>query len=375
MNPPTQNERFLATVNAWKSKLLDVSKRNRALNFKINKVSTVTIVDELPAEIFKLLCQKGKALKFKPIDELISQSEGDTSDTENLFDEAENTDSSQNVEDEYPLFSIYESENLTDKHTDEFLQTNASPEKLDKSLRRIEEQARTIIEEQGINALFLALGMLHYKESKDSDIFYKAPLILVPVELSRKSAREGFTVKATDDEVVVNPSLIEYLQRNYAISLPEIDYSDEIYDLQKFFQAVNEAISTQSEWRISNEIYLALFSFQKLVMYKDLEKNTNKINSHKIFDQIINKQGNTFIGLPDGIRELSLDKNFAPENCMQVVDADSSQLRAIATVSQNYDLVLKVRPEQENHRRLPILSPKHFRRAKPFCSSRKKWRL
>ena len=63
-----------------------------------------------------------------------------------------------------------------------------------------------------------------------------------------------------------------------------------------------------------------------------------------MFDQIINKQGNTFIGLPDGIREISLDKSFAPENCMQVVDADSSQLRAIATVSQNYDLVLEGPP-------------------------------
>ena len=79
-------------------------------------------------------------------------------------------------------------------------------------------------------------------------------------------------------------------------------------------------------------------------MYKDLEKNTDKINSHKIFHQIINKQGDTFIGLPDGISEISLDKNFAPENCMQVVDADSSQLRAIATVSQNYDLVLEGPP-------------------------------
>ena len=54
MTALTQNERLLATVNTWKSKLLDLSKRNRALNFKINKVSTVTIVDELPTEIFRL---------------------------------------------------------------------------------------------------------------------------------------------------------------------------------------------------------------------------------------------------------------------------------------------------------------------------------
>ena len=32
---------------------------------------------------------------------------------------------------------------------------------------------------------------------------------------------------------------------------------------------------------------------------------------------------------PEEIRTLALDKYFAPEKCMQVVDADSSQLRAI----------------------------------------------
>lgn len=210
-------------------------------------------------------------------------------------------------------------------------------------MRRIEEQARTIVEEQGVNSLFLALGMLHYKESKDSEIVFKAPLILVPVELVRKSAREGFTVKITDEELIVNPSLIEYLQRNYAITLPEV--SDEgNYDLQEFFEKVNELITKQKDWKITNEIYLALFSFQRLVMYKDIEKNFGKVAAHKIFQQIINKQGDTFIGLPNEIRELSLDKYFAPEQCLQVVDADSSQLRAIATVSQNYDLVLEGPP-------------------------------
>ena len=224
------------------------------------------------------------------------------------------------------------------------MQTNASSEKLDKSLRRIEEQAHTIVEEQGVNALFLSLGMLHYKESKDSEVFFKAPLILVPVELTRKSAREGFTVKATDDEVIINPSFVEYLQRNYAITLPEIDSTDENYDLKHFFQSVSESIANQKDWKITNEIYLALFSFQKLVMYKDLEKNFSKVAGHKIFQQVINKQGDTFIGLPEEIRETKLDKDFPPESSYQVVDADSSQLRAIATVAKSYDLVLEGPP-------------------------------
>ena len=42
--------RLAATIANWKRKLLDLSRRNRALNFKPTKVSTIAIVDEQPAE-------------------------------------------------------------------------------------------------------------------------------------------------------------------------------------------------------------------------------------------------------------------------------------------------------------------------------------
>ena len=341
MNPSIPNEKLSATINAWKGKLLDLSKRNRALNFKVNKVSTVTIVDELPTEIFRLLCREKKSLKFKPGNEPAATGGDDAPENDILFDEAETLTEAE--ENQLTLFAPYQTRDLSANQTDDVLQTNASVEHLDKSLRRIEEQARTIVEEQGVNALFLALGMLHYKESKDSEIVFKAPLILVPVELVRRSAREGFAVKMTDEDIIANPSLIEYLQRNYAVALPEIA-DDENYDVQDFFRNVSESVSAQTGWKVTNEIYLGLFSFQKLVMYKDLEKNSGRIAGHKIFQQMINKQGDTFIGLPDEIRTLALDRYFAPEKCMQVVDADSSQLRAIAAVSQNYDLVLEGPP-------------------------------
>lgn len=343
MHPITPVERILLTVNNWKNKLLDLTKRNRALNFKINRVSTVTIVDELPAEIFRLLCLQKKSLKFRPTNnEGILEDE--ISDTRSVFDDFE---MNSEVPVQKSLFARYKTDTLPANYTDDLLQTNATSENLDKSLRRIDEQARSIIEEQGVNALYLSLGMLHYTESKDSEIVFKAPLILVPVEIDRSSVNEGFKVSATDEEVIVNPSLSEYLHQNFLISLPEIPDSSEIpddYDLQDFFEKTNEGISNQRDWKLSNEIYLGLFSFQKLAMYKDLENNVKAIGNNRIFQQIINKEGDTFIGLPDGIREINLDKHFAPENCMQVVDADSSQLRAIATVSQNYDLVLEGPP-------------------------------
>jgi very-short-patch-repair endonuclease len=338
MNPLSQNERFTITINNWKSKLLDLSKRNRALNFKINKVSTITVVDEQPSEIFKLLCLQGKSLKFLP------QAAAEIAPGEQT-NEADDEESENDLP--APDFVPYQAANLADRHTDEFLQTNSTPEKLDKSLRRLEEQSHSVIEEQGVNALFLSLGTLHYNESRDSKEFYKAPLILVPAELSRKSARGGFTVNATEDEIIINPSLIEYLRRNFSIALPEIPDSSQLtedYDVQQFFAAATDAVSNQTDWKIKNEIYLALFSFQKLVMYKDLERNAENLASHKIIGKIIGKSGEQIIGLPEEIRRIELDRDFPPEATAQVVDADSSQLRAITTVAKNYDLVLEGPP-------------------------------
>ena len=62
-------QRVTASLDFWKRKLLDLGKRNRALNFKPNKVSTVTVVDEQPAEVFRHLYLLEKAMRFQPAPE------------------------------------------------------------------------------------------------------------------------------------------------------------------------------------------------------------------------------------------------------------------------------------------------------------------
>ncbi len=362
------NQKIPLTINAWKSKLLDLTKRNRALNFKPNKVSTVTITDEQATEIFRLLCVQCKSLKFKakpetpeeaarrkakenaaksekadspsPLVSAVISTESASGEIFNANDDAEENLSS-------PDFVPYDAAALGDQYTDDFLQTNAFSDKLDTSLRRLEEQARLSLEEQGVNSLFLALGMLQYSDSADSEEFYKAPLILVPVILERRSARTGYQIKTTDDEIIVNPSLAEFLRRNHSVNLPEIPDSSalsEDYNLQTFFTATSEAVAHQANWAVKNEIQLALFSFQKLVMYKDLEKNAARLAAHSIINRIITRNGDNFSGLPDDVRSMELDRDFAPEATAQVVDADSSQLRAIAAVARNHNLVLEGPP-------------------------------
>src|SRR5215213_4435495 len=57
--------RVSASIDAWKRRLLDLSKRNRALNFRATRVSTVAVVDERPAEIFRLLYLAEREMRFK----------------------------------------------------------------------------------------------------------------------------------------------------------------------------------------------------------------------------------------------------------------------------------------------------------------------
>ncbi len=333
----TEQARLAATLDNWKRKLLDVSKRNRALHFKPNKITTITIADEQPAEVFRYLYLQEKAMRFLPA---AQQTVIEVNDTNNILQE-------ETLSHESQAFEPYAASTLSPKHTDDRLQTTTTSEKLDQSLRRMDEQARTSIEEQGVNTLFLALGMLHYKESASSTDLYQAPLLLLPVQLSRKNARTGYTLQITDDDPMANPALAEYLWRNLGVHLPELpDLTtlSEDYDLQQFFIAVTEAIAGKEGWQVKTDIYLSFFSFQKFTMYKDLEDNLKSFASHPIIQQLILRSGSAVRSLPEEIRYAKLDQVIAPESSAQVTNADASQLRAILAVSQKHNLVIEGPP-------------------------------
>src|SRR3546814_14701618 len=65
-------------------------------------------------------------------------------------------------------------------------------------------KAKSDLQEGGANTLFLALGMLKWKQSEDEARSYRAPLILVPVKLERRSARSQVKIMLHDDETVFN---------------------------------------------------------------------------------------------------------------------------------------------------------------------------
>lgn len=350
-----------ASLENWKRKLLDLTKRNRALHFRPTRVSTVTIVDEHPAEVFRQLYLRERSMRFKAAPETKDAKESReeeqsgtptilVSETGQLLT-VHLTSFPPDSEDENDALGLdfvpYDASTLGEHHTDDWLQTTSTPEALDKSLRRLDEQARLSIEEQGVNTLFLTLGMLYYTEAADSSQVLRAPLLLLPVELTRKSARSGYALRATDDDPLVNPALVEYLRRSFGTTFPQIPESNAMpddYDLQGFFKGVSEAVASQKSWAVKTDIVLGLFSFQKFVMYKDLEAREAAIQENRLLRQLVTREGELVLRLPDEIHALELDRDYPPEGTFQVVDADSSQLRVIAAASRNYDLVIEGPP-------------------------------
>lgn len=320
-------------LKKWKDKLVDLSKRNRLLNFRPTKVTTVKIVDELPSEILNILTIQKEGMEFLPV-----ASSTDEDSVKEDKEDKEDIDTS--IE-----FQSYARDELAKKHKDKYLQTTLTKEKLSKNLFRIYSKANSVMEEQGYNVLFLSLGCLEFYESEDSDVKLRAPIILIPVELTRTSVRTKFKLKYHEEEPpILNPALIIKLQNDFGITINPIDEELENKDPQQIFSQIQTAIKSHERWRVSNDIYLSLFSFAKFIMYKDIEKYMQILLNHLIIKLICGQPIEQKASFGLFLEEKDLDGTLDPLKTFQILDADSSQQQAILAVKNGKNLVIEGPP-------------------------------
>ena len=225
------------------------------------------------------------------------------------------------------------------------LQTNLDVEPLEKRLLAIYRDAKTAEEEQGINILFLAIGFLRWYEDEKSDVMREAPLILVPVTLTRNPRHSTFDLRARDEDIATNQAIQERLRASCNIALPELPENEE-WRPSEYFAAVRLAITGKSRWSIdANGVELGFYSFSKLLMIRDLDPDAwadKSILQHPLL-RGLSSEG--FIEEAANIADgASLDKLFAPSDLIQVVDADSSQTVVIETVRAGRNLVVQGPP-------------------------------
>lgn len=314
-------------IKKWKDKLIDLSLRNRLLHFRPTKVTTIKIVDELPSQILRILALEKEGMKFLSIEE------------EKLFDE-DKTELDSSVE-----VKSYEEDEIDEKHKDKYLQTELTKDQLSKNLFRIYSKANSVMEEQGYNVLFLSLGCIEWYESESSDIKLKAPIILVPVELTRKSVKSKFKLKLhEEDQYIMNSALIVKMEKEFGITINPIDEEKEEINPIEIFEEIKSAIKSHKRWRVTNDIYLSLFSFAKFIMYKDIEKFMNVLLSNSVIKIICGQPGEQRVSLGLLEEEKDLDRALNPLKTFQILDADSSQQQAILAVKKGKNLVIEGPP-------------------------------
>ena len=315
--------------------LLDLSTRNRLLSLpQAATAKLLHFADELTPEVYRLLVTDGKAMRFVP------------SKTDETAQDPTEAQPSVLPQPEDDAIAERDERGVAQRHRDLKLQTRLSSEKLQRRLLDMHSDARTFLEEQGVNILFLALGHLQWFDRNAPDKPRFAPLILLPVALERKSAAERFTLSWLQEDATENLSLAAKLKADFGLELPEFKPGDD-FDPAAYLAAVSTMASAQPGWQVlPDAMTLGFFSFAKFLMYRDLDASTwppeKRLDQQALITSALQHGFEASVQIfPE---DADVDELIPVVSQRHVVDADSSQSLAIEAVRRGENLVIQGPP-------------------------------
>ena len=217
-------------------------------------------------------------------------------------------------------------------------------DKLDAGMVDLYRKARSDLDEGGANTLYLALGFLKWKKSRTEEKTYRAPLILVPVRLDRKSALAGVTMSAHEDEPRFNLTLLELLRQDFELTIPGLDgdlpKDHSGIDVAGIWRTVRSAVRDMAGFEVVPDVALGTFSFAKYLMWKDLVDRADRLKESPLVRHLIDRDGSVAIDKGDFPRADEMDARVDPASLFTPLPADSSQLVAVVASAEGRDFVL-----------------------------------
>ncbi|SEL12476.1 Protein of unknown function [Colwellia chukchiensis] len=317
-------------VQQWQRKLLDLTKRNRLLNLSANAVSVKIYCPDLGALEDELA--SGQTFKFTtPEESPLSEGNRD----KEIFKFKVGDD----LQKEFALEQLHS----------KILIANDSPKKLERSLLTLFRKSKNDLEEGGSNTLFLAIGMLKWKETPDSERTYQAPLILLPAQLIRASARSKIKIKQLEgEEPIFNSTLIEFLQNDFEIDLSlfkeHLPTDDSGVDVERIWATVRDKVKDVQGFEVKEELVLSTFSFAKYLMWKDLKDRVDVLKTNPFVEHLIETPQKSYQQESHFYEQSDIDDKFKPSEAFIPLNADSSQMVAIAASEKSQDFVLEGPP-------------------------------
>lgn len=305
----------------WQRRLLDLSLRNPLLNMRSSKTSIPLLAPD-PAQLEDLLAQ-GKALSIEAAPE------------HGARDQALHAQrTGQQLDDEIALAALR-------RHK---LYVRSDPQKLEAVLIELYRKARNDLEEGGANTLFLAIGCLYWRRPGADERVYRAPLILIPVNLTRQSVRSGIKLTLSDDEPRFNTTLLEMLRQDFALDIRGLDGAlpaDETgTDIAAILTRLRREVRDVAGFEIRDDVLLGTFSFAKYLMWKDLVDRTEKLRDNPVVRHLIDTPREAFGEGGTFVEPRELDERIDPQALFTPLSADSSQLAAVVAAASGKNFVM-----------------------------------
>ena len=315
----------LTKQQIWERKLLDFSLRNNLLNTRIGRKAVPFISFEI--EHLEDHLQDGEDFQITPCPGTKIQP---------------------------GLHGVYDSLHQASQHQNlvsEFLNQNKivsylTETELQNTLKYIYRTARTSLEENGANSLFLSLGMLKWYETQKSEQPRFAPILLLPVDIVRKTGN-NYVIRKRDEDIFLNISLVEFLKQNFNINLSqlqkELPKDESGVDVKYILTFIRRTILEKRKWDVLEESILGLFSFNKFVMWNDIHSNADKLKENQMISSLIDKQNN-LNDHDERVDARQIDQDNAPMDFSIPLDVDSSQFEAVVESGRGKSFILQGPP-------------------------------
>lgn len=322
-----------------RKRLLDLSSRNRLLAYRHPRARCVQFVDNPDLNLlYERLFDNGANVRLKPVPE-----------PEPLSYQGVRKPEARAYAEILHLKTAYElaapNVNNNSHRRTPALQTLFYPADLDKLLRRVSTEARTVIEETGTNMLYLMFGFLGFYDSDDSDRELLAPLLAVPVALTRgpidpDTRAYQYTLAYTGEDVAENHTLREKLKQDFRLNLPEMQEEDAPED---YFQKIAQAVRTKNRWKVRHQLTLGFLSFGKLAIWADIDpRRWTSLLEHPLLKQVFEGGGAAQEGALHA-EDYAIDAH-EQANLPIIYDADSSQHSAIIDGLSGKNMVINGPP-------------------------------
>lgn len=181
------------------------------------------------------------------------------------------------------------------------------------------------------------------------------PLILVPVKVSHMGLNYRLKpIPADLNDATVNPSLIlKYKQEgNDMFPLPNgSPLIDDLksFDIIKYFDEL-ERFFSRGEFAFSfekNYVALDKFDYDKICMYRDVQKHFDKILENKLLNDVFSDRNNRDDVSAESVSEplaTDVSDTIVPRKYCQIFDSDSSQCDVIERFNRGESFILEGPP-------------------------------